>query len=48
MTFRKPSASADGHALVEFGVEISEQLDVVPEHVRVIQHPRVKLCLSLL
>ena len=34
--------SNDGHALVEFGVEISEQLDVIPEQVRVIQHQRVK------
>lgn len=32
----------DGHALVEFGVEISEQLDVIPEQLRVIQHHRVK------
>jgi transposase len=32
----------DRHALVEFGVEISEQLDVVPEQLRVIQHQRVK------
>ncbi|CAM2157891.1 transposase [Paraburkholderia tropica] len=32
----------DGHALVEFGVEISEQLDVIPEQLRVIQHQRVK------
>lgn len=32
----------DGHALVEIGVETSEQLDVVPEQVRVIQHQRVK------
>jgi len=32
----------DGHALVEIGVEISEQLDVVPEQVRVVQHQRVK------
>ncbi|CAM3477496.1 Transposase IS66 zinc-finger binding domain-containing protein [Cupriavidus taiwanensis] len=32
----------DGHALVEIGVEISEQLDVLPEQVRVIQHQRVK------
>ncbi|KFG94762.1 hypothetical protein GQ56_0124845 [Burkholderia paludis] len=31
-----------GHALVEFGAEISEQLDVIPEQRRVIQHPRVK------
>ena len=34
--------SNDGHALVVFGVEISEQLDVIPEQVRVIQHQRVK------
>ncbi|MBP0596232.1 IS66 family transposase [Paraburkholderia sp. LEh10] len=32
----------DGHALVEIGMEISEQLDVIPEQVRVIQHQRVK------
>ncbi|MGY4725806.1 IS66 family transposase [Burkholderia pyrrocinia] len=32
----------DGQALVEFGVEISEQLDVIPEQLRVIQHQRVK------
>ncbi|WP_224052244.1 IS66 family transposase, partial [Burkholderia cepacia] len=32
----------DGHALVEFGVEISEQLDVIPEQPRVIPHQRVK------
>lgn len=32
----------DGHALVEIGVETSEQLDVIPEHIRVIQHQRVK------
>ena len=32
----------DGHALVEFGVEVSEQLDVIPEQLRVIQHQRVK------
>ncbi|MDB0554345.1 IS66 family transposase, partial [Ralstonia solanacearum] len=32
----------DGHALVEIGVEVSEQLDVIPEQVRVIQHQRVK------
>ncbi|WP_218086330.1 MULTISPECIES: IS66 family transposase zinc-finger binding domain-containing protein [Stenotrophomonas] len=31
----------DGHALVEIGVETSEQLDVIPEQVRVIQHQRV-------
>jgi len=32
----------DGHALVEIGVETSEQIDVIPEQVRVIQHQRVK------
>src|SRR6195952_143688 len=32
----------DGPALVEIGVEISEQLDVIPEQLRVIQHQRVK------
>ena len=32
----------DGHGLVEIGVETSEQLDVIPEQVRVIQHQRVK------
>ncbi|WP_186124150.1 IS66 family transposase zinc-finger binding domain-containing protein, partial [Burkholderia gladioli] len=32
----------DGHALVVFGVEISEQLTVIPEQLRVIQHQRVK------
>jgi transposase len=32
----------DGAALVEIGVEISEQLDIVPQRVRVIQHQRVK------
>lgn len=32
----------DGHALVEIGVETSEQLDVIPEQIRVIQHQRVK------
>ncbi|MGC3525888.1 IS66 family transposase [Pseudomonas aeruginosa] len=32
----------DGQALVEIGVETSEQLDVIPEQVRVIQHQRVK------
>lgn len=34
--------SHDGHALVEIGVETSDQLDVIPEQVRVIQHQRVK------
>ena len=40
----------DGLALVEIGVEISEQLDVIPEQLRVIQHQRVKyacLCCDL-
>ena len=32
----------DGAALVEFGIEISEQLDIIPQQVRVIQHQRVK------
>lgn len=32
----------DGAVLVEMGVEISEQLDIVPQQVRVIQHQRVK------
>lgn len=32
----------DGTALVEIGVEISEQLDIIPQQVRVIQHQRVK------
>jgi transposase len=32
----------DGHALVEIGVETSEQLDVIPERLRVIHHQRVK------
>ena len=32
----------DGAALVEIGVQISEQLDIVPQQVRVIQHQRVK------
>ncbi|MCX7177079.1 MAG: IS66 family transposase [Proteobacteria bacterium] len=32
----------DGMALVEIGVEISEQLDIIPQQVRVIQHQRVK------
>lgn len=32
----------DGSALVEIGVEISEQLDIIPQQVRVIQHQRVK------
>jgi transposase len=32
----------DGAALVEIGAEISEQLDIIPQQVRVIQHQRVK------
>jgi transposase len=32
----------DGTPLIEIGVEISEQLDIVPQQVRVIQHHRVK------
>ncbi|PPK71872.1 transposase [Methylobacter tundripaludum] len=32
----------DGTRLVEIGAEISEQLDIVPQQVRVIQHHRVK------
>jgi transposase len=32
----------DGHALVEIGVVVSEQIDVIPEQVHVIQHQRVK------
>lgn len=32
----------DGSALVEIGVEVSEQLDIVPAKVRVIRHERVK------
>ena len=32
----------DGATLVEIGVETSEQLDIIPQQVRVIQHQRVK------
>ena len=32
----------DGAALREIGVEVSEQLDIVPQQVRVIRHERVK------
>ena len=32
----------DGSSLVEIGIEISEQLDIIPQQVRVIQHQRVK------
>lgn len=32
----------DGSALVEIGADISEQLDIIPQQVRVIQHQRIK------
>lgn len=32
----------DGAVLVEIGVEVSEQLDIIPQQVRVIRHERVK------
>ena len=32
----------DGHALVEIGAEVSEQMDVIPEQVRVLQHHRIE------
>jgi len=32
----------DGSTLVESGAEISEQLDIIPQQVRVIQHHRIK------
>ncbi|PPD31951.1 MAG: transposase, partial [Methylomonas sp.] len=32
----------DGARLVEIGAEISEQLDIVPQQIRVIQHHRIK------
>jgi transposase len=32
----------DGTTLIEIGVEVSEQLDIVPQQVRVIRHERVK------
>jgi transposase len=32
----------DGHVLAEIGVEVSEQLDIVPATIRVIRHERVK------
>ncbi len=32
----------DGSELVEIGVETSEQLDIIPQQVRVLQHQRVK------
>ncbi len=32
----------DGAQLVEIGAEISEQLDIVPQQIRVIQHHRIK------
>ncbi|WP_157660740.1 IS66 family transposase zinc-finger binding domain-containing protein, partial [Burkholderia ubonensis] len=33
---------ADGSKLVEIGVEVSEQLDIVPQQIRVIRHERVQ------
>lgn len=32
----------DGAALTEIGVEVSEQLDIIPQQVRVLRHERVK------
>ncbi|MCU0922912.1 MAG: IS66 family transposase [Burkholderiaceae bacterium] len=32
----------DGHALVEIGVLVSEQIEVIPEQIHVLQHQRVK------
>jgi transposase len=32
----------DGSMLVEIGVEVSEQLDIIPQQIRVIRHERVK------
>jgi transposase len=32
----------DGHALIEIGAEVSEQMHVIPEQVRVLQHHRIK------
>jgi transposase len=32
----------DGAILIEIGVEVSEQLDIIPQQVRVIRHERVK------
>jgi transposase len=32
----------DGHMLVEIGADLSEQLDIVPQQIRVIQHQRIK------
>ncbi|MEX3582745.1 MAG: IS66 family transposase zinc-finger binding domain-containing protein [Burkholderia sp.] len=34
--------SADGSKLVEIGVEVSEQLDIIPQQIRVIRHERVQ------
>ena len=36
----------DGTVLVEIGVEVSEQLDIIPQQVRVIRHERVKYACS--
>ena len=30
------------HALVEIGVEVSEQMDVIPQQARVLQHHRIE------
>ena len=32
----------DGHALVEIGAQVSEQMHIIPEQVRVLQHHRIK------
>jgi transposase len=32
----------DGSELVEIGIEVSEQLDIIPQQIRVIRHERVK------
>jgi transposase len=32
----------DGSTLIKIGAEISEQLDIIPQQVRVIQHQRIK------
>ncbi len=36
------SCPHDGHTLIEIGVETSEQLDIIPQQIRVIAHQRVK------
>jgi transposase len=37
-----PPCAHDGTPLVEIGAQISEQIDIVPQQVRVMQHHRVK------